>query len=71
MRLATTILLPRCPACRLACLPRLLKTRPCLRCYVPIPTLPIFAAAVSRLGGLLNFLAGFVETLSLLGLAYV
>ena len=37
VRLSTTIHPPRCPACRLARLPPVVETRPCLRCYVPIP----------------------------------
>jgi hypothetical protein len=35
--LATIIQSLRCPACRLARLPLVPETRPCLRCYVPIP----------------------------------
>lgn len=37
VRLAATIQSPRCPACRLSLLPPVPETRPCLRCYVPIP----------------------------------
>lgn len=38
VRLSRTIQPPRCPACRLACLPAPLEVRPCSRCSVPIPT---------------------------------
>jgi DNA-directed RNA polymerase subunit RPC12/RpoP len=37
VRLSITIEPPRCPACRLAYLPPLVETRPCLGCSVPIP----------------------------------
>lgn len=37
IRLSTTIEPPRCPTCRLASLPPLVETRPCLGYCVPIP----------------------------------
>lgn len=37
VRLSTTIQPPRCPDCRLSCLPAPFETRPCLRCRVQIP----------------------------------
>lgn len=37
LRLSTTIQSPRCPACRFSLLPPIRETRPCLRCFVPIP----------------------------------